>query len=317
MLFAWQTPNQESAHIAALTSVVASKYSPISGLITDNNYNQYTKAAGGTPGGGVSFANPGAPAAPSAPGTPGANAPGSIDGVGAFTPDWAGLISGDAGLLDAKNALAAGGVQDIASRNAALARGVVAFGKAPDFSALAKSLGMSEADIQNALGPDVAKLAQENTDAGTSTEARLGQANTDAIRQIRASLNKRGILNSGEAGFQLDRQNTGYRQAEYDANQKLLDYLNQYQQGYVSAQQNKQGQLATAYSDAANRQYANNQGSAGFKAYETSPNSGIFKGPDGRLYNADGSPYTAPQAPQGDTLNMPGRNAVAGRNFAA
>jgi hypothetical protein len=199
-------------------------------------------------------------------------------------------------------------VQDLTARNAAISRALVNFGDVPNFAALAKSLGMSEADLQDAAGGDVSQLAQENTAAGTSTEARLGSANTDAIRQIKAELNKRGLLNSGESGFQLDRQNTSFRQAQYDANQKLLDYLNQYQQGYVAAQQAKQGQLAQAYSDAANRQYDNNKSRAGDTAkldHVDANGNPVYIGPDGSLYDASGNPYTAPEAPTAPPAGAP------------
>ena len=220
--------------------------------------------------------------------------------VGGFTPDWAKLISSDPGLLQIEQTLGAGSVGDLASRNGAIQNAVTTFGAVPDMAKLAASLGMTQADLQNLLGPDVQKLAQENTDAGLSTEARLKQANADAIANIKASLNKRGILNSGEAGYQLDRQNTGYRQAESDATQKLLDYLGQYQQGYASAQAQRAQGLASAYSSAADRQYNTNQGSAGVTAtfdHVDPSGAAVYKGPDGSLYNSDGSPYAAPQAP--------------------
>ena len=230
-------------------------------------------------------------------GAPPAGAASSITGVGAYTPDWKSLIEGDAGLIDAKNALLAGSAGDLASRNALIQRALVNFGSVPDLASLAQRLGLSESDLQGLAGADVQKLAQENTAAGLSTQARLKQANDDAIRQITNELNKRGLLNSGEAGYQLDRQNLGYRQAQSDATNRLLDYLNQYQQGYAAAQAAKAQQLASAYSDAANRQYSTNQGSAGFTAtfdHTDANGAAVYRGPDGSLYNADGSPYTAP-----------------------
>jgi hypothetical protein len=184
-------------------------------------------------------------------------------------------------------------------------RAVVQFGAVPDLSALAKQLGMSLADVQNSLGSGVSQLAKENTDAGLSTEARLGVANTDAISRIKSELNKRGILNSGEAGYQLDRQNTGYRQAESDATNKLLDYLNQYQQGYLTAQQQREGTLSQAYSSAADRQFQNNQGSKGVTAgldHIDANGRPVYKGPDGKFYNGDGSAY-APPGPQAPNNN--------------
>jgi hypothetical protein len=237
---------------------------------------------------------------------PGAGAPtGSID-IGKYTPDWKNLIGNDPGLLSAQSLLAAGSSGDLASRNASIQRALIQFGKVPDFKTLAQQLGMSEADIQDALGPDIQRLAQENTDAGLSTESRLSTANTDAMRQIKNELNKRGLLNSGETGYQLDKQQTGYRQAESDANSKLLDYLNQYQQGYAQAQQSRAQQLAGQYSAAADRQFASNSGAAGQPAswdHTDANGTHVYKTSDGRLWNADGTPYTgaptaaAPSAP--------------------
>jgi hypothetical protein len=246
-----------------------------------------------------SFSNPNAPSLTGTSAGLGGAPAASITGAGAYTPDWAKLIASDPGLLQTQSTLAAGGVADAASRDAAIQAALVQFGKVPDIATLAKQLGMSAVDVQNALGGDIQKLAQENTDAGLSTESRLSQANVDALRQIKNSLNARGLLNSGETAYQLDRQNTGYRQAESDANQKLLSYLQQYQQGFLTAQQQREGTLSTAYSDAANRQLANNPGSSGTTAnYAFTDGSGshIYVGPDGSLYNADGTAYTAPRA---------------------
>lgn len=227
-------------------------------------------------------------------------APGSIGGVGAYTPDWTNLISSDPGLIDAANAITAGNAGDQASRDALIRGALVNFGYVPDLATLAKSLGLTEQDLSGVAGSGTQQLAKENTDAGLSTEARLNQANTDAIRQIRNELNKRGLLNSGEAGFQLDRQNTSFRQAQSDATQKLLGYLQQYQQGYAAAQAQKAQALAQAYSDAANRQYQTNQGSPGVTAsfaFTNDAGQPVYRTPDGSLYNQDATPYpyAAPQ----------------------
>lgn len=288
--------DEESVDIAS-TAATAAGYSPLSGLITDNNYNQYVRASG-FPGGGIkspSFTNPNAPTT-GAGGVP-AGAPGSITGAGAYTPDWASLIKGDAGLNDAQAALAAGGAANQTALDSQLANAYESFGKNVDLNTLAQQLGMSAADLQTALGPEVQRLAQENTNAGLSTTARLDKANQDAIRQITANLNRRGILHSGEAGYQLDQQNLGYRQASSDAYQKLLGYLQQYQQGYLSAQQQNAQSLAGAYSSAADRVYNNNQSTPGATAdyaYTDASGNHVYKGPDGQLYNLDGSVYTPP-----------------------
>lgn len=258
----------------------------------------------------MTFTNPDAPANPGAPGAP-AGVAGSISGAGAYTPDWAALISGDAGFKDAAAALAAGGANTLAGRNTAITNAFETFGKPIDLAALASQLGMSQADLQNALTPDVQKLAQENTDAGLSTTSRLDQANQKATRDIVANLNKRGILHSGEAAYQLDQQNLGYRQAQADAYQKFLGYLQQYQQGYLAAQQKNSSDLAGAYSSAADRQYNLNHSSPGVTAafdHVDANGNPVYKGPDGVLYNGDGSKWTAPAPPPGpapDNFNLP------------
>lgn len=171
------------------------------------------------------------------------------------TADWQKLIAGDAGLQSAEAALSGSAAADQNALGANFTNAYESFGKPVDLATLAQQLGMSQADIQNYLGPDAQKIAQENSDAGLSTTARLDQANQNAIRSIMANLNKRGLLHSGETGYQLDQQNLGYRQAQSDAYGKFLGYLQQYQQGYLTAQQQRAASLASSVNSAADRQY--------------------------------------------------------------
>lgn len=183
------------------------------------------------------------------------------------------------------------------------------FGGNVDLNSVAKSLGVDPSALAGLDPATIQKLAQANDTAGTSTEAQLEQANTTAVRGIKNALNARGLLNSGETGYQLGQQQQSYTQAQYDARQKLTDYMTQYQQGYLTAQQQIQQQLASSASSAADRQYANNQGSAGFQAlFDHVDPSGVavYKGADGNLYRSDGTIYTAPSASGG------GYNASAG-----
>lgn len=191
-------------------------------------------------------------------------------------------------------------MQNQTQLDAELANAYESFGKNIDLASLAQSLGMTQSDLQNALGPDVQKLAQENTDAGLSTQARLDQANQKATQQIIANLNKRGLLHSGEAGYELNQQNLGYRQAQSDAYQKFLGYLQQYQQGYLAAQQANAQKLADAYNAAGDRQYNNNQSTPGVRmtwAYTDANGNQVYKDASGNFFNADGSAYSGPGAP--------------------
>lgn len=248
-----------------------------------------------------SFANPNAPMSPATQTAPPAQ---SITGVGSYTPDWASLINNDAGLKAVESQVNAGNAMNQDQLNAELANAYETFGSNVDLASLAKSLGMTQSDLQNAITPDVQQLAKENTDAGLSTQARLQQQNKLATQQLLANLNKRGLLHSGEAGYQMDQLNTGYRQAQSDAYQKLLGYLQQYQQGYLSALNGNTTNLTNAISAAATRQAGLNQGSSGATAqldHIDGAGNAVYRGPNGNFYNADGSPYhaaaPAPPAP--------------------
>ena len=225
----------------------------------------------------------------------------------------------------------AGNAQNQDALNAELANAYETFGSNIDLSKLAQSLGMNEADLQNVLNPAIQQLAKENTDAGLSTQARLEQQNKQSQQALLANLNKRGLLHSGEAGYQLDQLNTGYRQAQSDAYQKFLGYLQQYQQGYLSALGQNTTNLTNAISSAATRQAGLNQGSAGVSAtldHVDASGRPVYKSPDGKLFNADGSPYVeAPPAPPttpppAPGISLPqqyvqGRNPFAGQAYAA
>lgn len=198
------------------------------------------------------------------PGTPSMSSDGFSGSFGSggntlTTADWQKLIAGDAGLQSAEAALSGSQAADQNALGAEIKNAYEGFGKPVDLATLASQLGMNQADIQNYLGSDAQKIAQENTDAGTSTTARLDQANQNATRGIVAGLNKRGMLYSGDTGHQLDQQNLGYRQAQQDAYSKFLGYLQQYQQGYLTAQQQRAAALAAAINSAADRQLSLNQ----------------------------------------------------------
>lgn len=214
-------------------------------------------------------------------------------------PDYGALIKNDTGLQNIQGLLASNQTGDVNARNAAIQSALVQFGEVPDVHALAQQLGMSDEDIAGVLGPDAQKLARDATASGLSTVSRLDQQHNDSLLHLKNELNKRGLLNSGEAGYQLDREGTGYRQAQFDSRAKLLQYLQQYQQGYLSAQQGRAGQLSQAYSDAAGRAYDNNPGQAGGTAtldHVDASGQPVYT-LNGRLFNADGSAYAGPNTP--------------------
>ena len=153
-------------------------------------------------------------------------------------PSLSDLLAGDPIYQQQFAQLQAGGVYDTSTANAARARALIQFGQMPDLSGVQGLIG----DLSG-LDPNTGTLAQQNTTAGLSTQARLSQANTDAIRRIKAVLGARGLFRSGETGYQLGREQTDYTRAQYDARQKLVDYLAGVQSALVQAERARQAAL--------------------------------------------------------------------------
>lgn len=59
----------------------------------------------------------------------------------------------------------------------------------------------------------------------TSTMARLLDTHNQNVRDINHALAARGLFNSGDQPFQQEREALGYKRAQTDASNQLLDYL--------------------------------------------------------------------------------------------
>jgi hypothetical protein len=116
---------------------------------------------------------------------------------------------------------------------------------------LAKAQGLSAADVQ---------ATQANYDAGNADLARLDQQNKLAHQAIINQLAGRGILFSGETGYQEQQQGRAYGQQTYDLRTSVLDYLqqlaDQYQQELESEREGEEQALAAATSNAIAQQAA-------------------------------------------------------------
>ncbi len=121
-------------------------------------------------------------------------------------------------------------------------------------------------------------------------------------QQITNALNARGLLNSGESGYELGQQQQNFTNSQFDARSALLKAIQGYQQGFLQGQLQRAQAEAQAYSDAANRQFGMNQSIPGTPAtpgtqahFITTDDNGQPIYSDGQnYYNADGSPYTGP-----------------------
>ena len=135
--------------------------------------------------------------------------------------------------------LKAQGQVDLAGRNSAINRALVQFGAIPDFG-----------QAQQALGPEPRRHrlrrhgAARQREPVQRDEAACDSSTPTPSARSEQALAAKGLLQSGDLGFQLNREQQQYGQAQYDANQQLLDYINSYQQGYLQAERARQAQLA-------------------------------------------------------------------------
>lgn len=159
-------------------------------------------------------------------------------------------IQSDPLYLQQRAQLAAEGVSDRAGLTAARQRALTLYGDVPDFGA---SSGMLGEGFQADVNETTRQLAQQNTAAGLSTKARIEQAHKDGLAAIRNGLAARGILSSGETGYQYGRADLANRQASSDAQQQLLDYLSGAQSAYVQSERGRQQSLQNALFAASGR----------------------------------------------------------------
>lgn len=161
------------------------------------------------------YANSSAPQMPGYPGVrtptvgPGPTAAGSsstgagISGTstpGKGPPDYATMIANDPGLQALRAELAAGDISADEFRRQAIRRAVVAYGAAPDPSALdPNTAGFLSTD----LDPATRALAQKNTAEGLSTVAQEDLAHRTAVNGLQDALAARGMLQTGGLGVGL------------------------------------------------------------------------------------------------------------------
>lgn len=247
----------------------------------------------------------------------GASATGTIPGS---TPDYGSLIQADSLFKQLQAELASQGIGDAATKDEFLVRALSGFGRQFDQTQASQAFG---ADFVNRAGPGFADvlsksnaLAGQNTAAGVSTTARLDKSFQDRIRQIKNSLASRGLLQSGELGYQLGETQQARTQAEYDATQQLLDYLSQGVGQYTASERARQAALRQGLGEATDRTIATHPATGPQSATLVPGTSNIYVTANGTKYKrkddgtfelfADGSPQARPDSamqPHGSQWN--------------
>lgn len=107
------------------------------------------------------------------------------------------------------------------------------------------------------MDPQDAAFAKQNYLSGNADLARLGKAKEDRKRALINRLAGRGILFSGETGYEEGQNTAQYGQARYDAQNALLDYLRSLTDQNLQQQNALRQTTLQAYQSAYDR-YANN-----------------------------------------------------------
>jgi hypothetical protein len=206
--------------------------------------------------------------------------------VPGYTPDYAGLLASDPTLSQFRTDLGAQSAADHAGLQSQINAAAVQFGAVPDLANAQKTLGFNLGDL---LNPETAGLASGNQ---FSTQANINRQHGLNESAIKRALAARHGLQSGELGYQLGQENTNYGQAQYDATNQFLSYVNDRNSAYAQGQRQAQLALAQQREAAASRLAQTYQPTGatmadwiGF-AEDGTP---LYQGPDGTYYEHNGS----------------------------
>lgn len=176
-------------------------------------------------------------------------------GTGGNTVDYESIIANDPILNQFKTSVQGDQAARDAQAKAGVQRAVIGFGEVPS-------------DLQgfdSYIDPQTQELARQSTSSGMSTVARLGATHQDNVRSLVNALTARGILRSGETGWQAGREDLRFSQGQYDARAKLADYFAGLQQALAQGRRQDAADLAAALNAAALRAYQLYGGTGGGK----------------------------------------------------
>lgn len=217
--------------------------------------------------------------------------------VGGGTNDWANQILNDPAFMNLKNLLSAQGISDAAHLRGAIQQALIGFGDVPNLPS----------DVLANTGLDTAGTAELAKNNPFSTLARLNQAYQDQQSASKNQLAARGILNSGETGYQLGRLGQQQAQNQYDVTNSLLGNIGNLNDAYVAGRQAAAQQLANGAIGAENTAAQNGGSSGGSGVTATwDPATGTYVDPTGNHYDPSGNPvsFTPPSTNQAYTPDI-------------
>jgi len=208
-------------------------------------------------------------------------------GGGAKQPsDYAFDIMSDPAYKQLRDALSASGIADAAHLRGAIQQALIGFGSVPALSS----------DVLQNSGLDTAGTAALAENNPFSTLKRLAQSYQDQQDASKNQLAARGILNSGETGYQLGRLGQTNAQNSYDATSGLLGNIGSLNDQYVAGRQAAANQLAQGAFSAESNAAANGGGSSsgGGVTATWNPGTGTYVDPSGNHYDQNGNSVALP-----------------------
>lgn len=209
--------------------------------------------------------------------------------IGTGTPDYASAIENDPAFLSLKNLLSAQGIGNAASLRGALQQALIQFGDVPNLP----SNVLTDSGLDTS---GTAALAKNNPFSVLKQLAQTYQQKQDATKNQLAA---RGILSSGETGYQLGQLGQQQAQDQYNATNSLLGNIDQLEAQYAAGQQAAAQQLAQGALTAENTAaQSGTVPTTGTVTATWDPATGTYVDANGNHYDPSGNPISfTPQPP--------------------
>lgn len=215
----------------------------------------------------------------------------TVGGGSKTTPDYAFNIYNDPAYKQLRDSLSAAGVADASHLRGALQSYLIQFGGVPDLPT----------DVLQNSGLDAGSTQTLAAGNPFSTLKRLQQNYEDQQMASKNQLASRGILSSGETGYQLGRLGQNQAQSQYDATNSLLGGIGTLNDQFVAGRQAAAQQLAQGAFTAESNAAANNAGPAPSVTATWNPSTGTYVDPAGNHYDQGGNAIAMPT----QTLSSP------------
>lgn len=221
-----------------------------------------------------------------------ASAPNTIT-VGGGIPDYASAIENDPAYTALKNLLSAQGISDAAHLRGAVQQALIQFGDVPNLPQ----------DVLSSSGLDVGGTRAQAQSNPFSVLKSLAQKYQQQQALTKNQLAARGILSSGETGYQLGRLGQQQAQDQYNLTSNLLGNIDTLETQYAAGRQAAAQQLANGALTAENNVV--NSGVAPQTVSATwDPTVGLYRDANGNLYDPSGNSVSLP-GPTGTGTTTP------------